>query len=76
MVAVKVPRLECFSGASDGERYLAEARMVASLDRRGVVPVYDLGRTEDVMFFYPELVDLSELGDGPVNLDMTGDRST
>jgi len=26
--------------------------------------------TSNMMFFYPELVDLSELGDGPINLDM------
>ena len=26
--------------------------------------------TSNMMFFYPELVDLSELGDGPLNLDM------
>ena len=26
--------------------------------------------TSNMMFFYPELVDMSELGDGPLNLDM------
>jgi len=26
--------------------------------------------TSNMMFFYPDLVDMSELGDGPVNLDM------
>ncbi len=26
--------------------------------------------TSNMMFFYPELVDMSELGDGPINLDM------
>ena len=26
--------------------------------------------TSNMMFFYPELVDMAELGDGPLNLDM------
>ncbi|MBC8426628.1 creatininase family protein, partial [bacterium] len=26
--------------------------------------------TSNMMFFYPDLVDMSELGDGPINLDM------
>ncbi len=46
-VAVKVPNVEAVAGPQDVERYLAEARMVAKLDHPQIVPVYDVGRTDD-----------------------------
>jgi serine/threonine protein kinase len=46
-VAVKVPRPEQISSPNDMEAYTAEARVLASLDHRGIVPVYDVGRTKD-----------------------------
>src|SRR5437899_1237082 len=45
-VAIKVPHPELVTHASDAERYLAEARTVASLDHPNIVPVYDVGSTE------------------------------
>ena len=46
-VAIKVPNPERITGPEDAEAYLAEARMLARLDHPNIVPVYDVGRTED-----------------------------
>ncbi len=46
-VAIKVPTAERFQKPEDAEAYLAEARTVAGLDHTHIVPVYDVGRTED-----------------------------
>lgn len=46
-VAIKVSRPEQVARAEDVEAYLEEARILAQLDHPHIVPVYDLGRTED-----------------------------
>src|SRR5262249_28980692 len=46
-VAVKLPHRHRLASPRDLEAYLAEARVLASLDHPGVVPIYDFGRTED-----------------------------
>jgi serine/threonine protein kinase/formylglycine-generating enzyme required for sulfatase activity len=46
-VAIKVPTPDRFQKPGDAERYLAEARIVATLDHPNIVPVYDVGRTAD-----------------------------
>jgi serine/threonine protein kinase/formylglycine-generating enzyme required for sulfatase activity len=50
-VAIKVPHRERIRGPGDAEVYLAEARIVAGLDHPHIVPVHDLGRTEDGLCF-------------------------
>jgi serine/threonine protein kinase len=45
-VAVKVPHARLVAQAGEAEAYLAEARTVASLDHPNVVPVYDVGSTD------------------------------
>ncbi|MCE9605550.1 MAG: SUMF1/EgtB/PvdO family nonheme iron enzyme [Planctomycetia bacterium] len=46
-VAVKVPTPERFQKPEDAEAYLAEARTVAGLNHPHIVPVYDVGRSDD-----------------------------
>ena len=50
-VAIKVPTAERFRRQKDAEAYLKEARMVASLDHPHIVPVLDVGRTDDGMVY-------------------------
>jgi hypothetical protein len=45
-VAIKVPHRHRVRSAADAEEYLAEARVLAGLDHPGIVPVFDLGRTD------------------------------
>src|SRR5262245_56772344 len=51
LVAIKVPHRRLVSRPEDAELYLAEARTVAGLDHQNIVPVYDVGSTEDFPCF-------------------------
>src|SRR5262249_9830346 len=46
-VAIKVPHRQHIASPTDIEAYLAEARVLASLEHPHIVPVHDLGRTDD-----------------------------
>ena len=46
-VAVKVPNPGRVAGPEDVAVYLAEAQFLAQLDRSNIVPVYDIGQTDD-----------------------------
>jgi serine/threonine protein kinase/formylglycine-generating enzyme required for sulfatase activity len=50
-VAIKVPHRDRIRTPADADVYLAEARVVAGLDHPHIVPVFDLGRTEDGLCF-------------------------
>src|SRR5215471_15590359 len=50
-VAVKVPHRRLVARPEDAEAYLTEARTVANLDHPNIVPVHDVGSTEDCPFF-------------------------
>ena len=47
LVAIKIPNPDRLSQPDDAAAFLAEARTVASLDHPNIVPVHDLGRTDD-----------------------------
>src|SRR5262249_26105632 len=59
-VALKVPHARLVAQPEDAEAYLAEARTVANLDHPHIVPVYDVGSTEDCPCFI-----VSKYIDGP-----------
>jgi serine/threonine protein kinase len=50
-VAIKVPNPERITRPADVEAFLGEARILAKLDYPNVVPVFDVGRTEDGLGF-------------------------
>jgi serine/threonine protein kinase/formylglycine-generating enzyme required for sulfatase activity len=62
LVAIKVPHRHRVSAAEDAAAYLAEARTVANLDHPHIVPVYDVGSTEDCpCFIVSKLIEGSTL---------------
>ncbi len=50
-VAIKVPHARLFVQRANVDAYLAEARMVASLDHPHIVPVFDVGSTPEFPCF-------------------------
>jgi|GEM_PF-4351906 len=50
-VAIKVPRHRRIAKREDMQAYLAEARILATLDHPHIVPVHDVGNTEDGLCF-------------------------
>ena len=47
LVAIKVPHRKLMDRPENAEAYLTEARTVANLDHPHIVPVFDVGSTED-----------------------------
>jgi serine/threonine protein kinase/formylglycine-generating enzyme required for sulfatase activity len=61
-VAIKVPHPEHIEHPEDVEAYLNEARILARLDHPNIVPVFDVGRTEDgLCFVVSKLVEGNDL---------------
>jgi serine/threonine protein kinase/formylglycine-generating enzyme required for sulfatase activity len=50
-VAIKVPHRHLIASEKAVDAFLAEARILASLDHPGIVPIYDVGCTEDGIYF-------------------------
>ena len=50
-VAIKVPNPERIAHSEDLEAFLIEAKVLAKLDHPHIVPVFDVGRTEDGLCF-------------------------
>ena len=63
-VAIKVPSPERVAGPDDVEEYLREARALARLDHPRIVPVHDVGRTDDgLCYVVSKLVEGSDLAE-------------
>ncbi len=61
-VAIKVPHPERITHPDDVEAFLAEARILAKLDHPNIVPVHDLGRTQDgFCYIVSKLIEGSDL---------------
>ncbi|MEX0677378.1 MAG: serine/threonine-protein kinase [Pirellulales bacterium] len=56
IVAVKVPRSGQLATAQDEDRFVREARNAAQLQHAGIVPVYEVGRTESFPYIVCEYV--------------------
>lgn len=56
-VAVKIPRSGQLLSKVDEDRFVREARSVAQLHHRGIVPVYEVGRSENFPYIVSEFVD-------------------
>jgi serine/threonine protein kinase/formylglycine-generating enzyme required for sulfatase activity len=62
-VAIKVPRRRYEPDTPRADIYLKEARIVASLDHRAIVPVFDCGRTDDgACFVVCKYIEGTDLG--------------
>src|SRR4051794_30601371 len=62
LVAIKVPHRHRVSTAEDAEAYLTEARTVANLDHPNIVPVHDVGSTDDCpVFIVSKYIDGTDL---------------
>lgn len=63
LVAVKVPHAERISWPEDAASYLAEAQVVASLDHPAIVPVHDIGTSEEFpCYIVSKFIDGTSLG--------------
>src|SRR5262249_50384036 len=63
-VAIKILRAGRLAGAEDAERFLREAKSAAQLKHRGIVSLFEAGRTEDgVCYIVEELVCGATLAD-------------
>ena len=61
-VAIKVPHPDRMADPEDVEAFLAEARILAKLDHPNIVPVHDVGRTQDgLCYIVSKLVEGSDL---------------
>jgi|GEM_PF-5095580 len=57
LVAVKVPRTGQLASAEDEERFMREARSVAKLRHPGIIPVYEVGRSDVIPYIVSQYVE-------------------
>jgi len=72
-VALKILRQEMLDDARVRERFERETRIIANLELEGIVPVYDIGRTQNQLFFVMRLMTGGTLSqrmqNGPLSTD-------
>jgi eukaryotic-like serine/threonine-protein kinase len=57
VVAIKIPRIDITGGSSSNEQFLREARAVAQLKHPGIVPVYEVGVSDDEIYIVSDFVE-------------------
>jgi serine/threonine protein kinase/formylglycine-generating enzyme required for sulfatase activity len=62
-VAIKVPRDVVVARAGAAQAYLAEARTGANLDHPNIVPIYDVGSTDECCFIVSKFIEGTTLAD-------------
>jgi serine/threonine protein kinase len=62
-VALKIPRSGTLAAAEDEDRFFREARNAAQLRHPGIVPVFEVGRSEQFPYIVSELVEGITLAD-------------
>ena len=62
-VAVKVPRNGQLTTHEDEDRFVREARNAAQLQDSGIVPVYEVGRSDEFTYIVSEFVEGNTLAD-------------
>jgi formylglycine-generating enzyme required for sulfatase activity len=61
-VAIKVPHRQFLAVPKDADAFVSEGRILAGLDHPGIVPIYDVGRTEDgVCYLVSKLIEGCDL---------------
>jgi serine/threonine-protein kinase len=68
VVAVKTVRADCLASDADVRRFRAEAEVLASLEHPNIVPVYEVGEQDGLLFFSMKLID-----GGPLTHAAVGD---
>jgi tetratricopeptide (TPR) repeat protein/tRNA A-37 threonylcarbamoyl transferase component Bud32 len=63
IVAVKLPRSGTFSTRQDEDRFVREARSAAQLHHPGIVPIYEVGHSEEFPYIVAEYVEGITLAD-------------
>ena len=62
LVAIKVPHRNLMDRSETAEAYLTEARTAANLDHPNIVPVFDVGSTDDCpVFIVSKCIDGTDL---------------
>jgi tRNA A-37 threonylcarbamoyl transferase component Bud32 len=62
-VALKIPRSGMLAAVEDEDRFLREARNAAQLRHSGIVPVFEVGHSEQFPYIVSELVEGTTLAD-------------
>lgn len=70
-VAIKIPRSGSFANESELKRFAREAKHAGQLRHAGIVPVYEVGKSEGIAYLVSELVDGETLAEAMSHRDFS-----